>query len=306
MISVWLRFRRWPEPPKELLKLQNLVVILAFGFDRYLELVHPMWHMTHFKKYWIYLMFLFSWLLGFGYNITVNVFINKVQRVKTGTANEDKNERQNLLTHHNLFQVVNETCTRWIWPTSQLQSIMGFAEIIVLFFVPLAIIIFCYGSITCVLSARINNNQQFSSGQQIDPAMNTFQQAKRNTLITFAIVAFCFVLCWSPNQILYLMYNLGYSLDFSSAYFNFTVLMVFLNCTINPFVYLFKYRDFQVALREVINCCLRRNTGHQTNSSTGPENNPVSVVSGKLSAWIVKGDVLYLAYNHTIVNFMYV
>ena len=45
------------------------------------------------------------------------------------------------------------------------------------------------------------------------------------------------------------MYNLGYKANWNDTYSHFTVLMVFLNCTINPFIYLIKYRDYQEALR---------------------------------------------------------
>ena len=33
-------------------------------FSRYLELVHPIWHKTHFKVRWIYISFAFNWILG--------------------------------------------------------------------------------------------------------------------------------------------------------------------------------------------------------------------------------------------------
>ena len=47
------------------------------------------------------------------------------------------------------------------------------------------------------------------------------------------------------------MYNLGFEADWNSTYYQFTVLMVFLNCTINPFIYLAKYRDYQIALMKL-------------------------------------------------------
>ncbi len=240
-------------------------------------------------------MFAFSWMLGCGYNVSVNMFITKVQIHFLYQAWKCEQSLflpsslwPLLCTFWRFFQVVNETCTRWIWPTEKSQSIMGFVQIFIQFFVPLVIIIFCYGSITYELTVRINNDQQFSSGQEATQSANTFQQAKRNTLITFAIVAFCFVICWSQNQILYLMYNLAHSVDFNGTYFNFTVLMVFLNCTINPFIYLLKYRDFQVALKEFCNCCFKRNNGDKADSSASPDPNPISVVSGKLSVWVVQ------------------
>ena len=50
------------------------------------------------------------------------------------------------------------------------------------------------------------------------------------------------------------MYNLGYKADWNSTYFQFTVLMVFLNCTVNPFIYLIKYKDYQTALKKLLGC----------------------------------------------------
>ena len=51
------------------------------------------------------------------------------------------------------------------------------------------------------------------------------------------------------------MYNSGYKVDWNGVYYKFTVLMVFLNSTVNPFIYLVKYKDYQMALRS----CLNRN-----------------------------------------------
>ena len=66
------------------------------------------------------------------------------------------------------------------------------------------------------------------------------------------MIASCFIICWSPNQIYYLLYNPGYDVDLNGTFDKFGVLMVFGNCTITPFIYLLKYRDYQIALRESI------------------------------------------------------
>ena len=81
-----------------------------------------------------------------------------------------------------------------------------------------------------------------------------FQVARRNTVKTFLIISICFVLCWSCSQFNYLLYNLGSNVDFNGTFFKVALLMAFGNCTINPFIYLVKYRDYQIALRELFNC----------------------------------------------------
>lgn len=145
---------------------------------------------------------------------------------------------------------------------------LGFINLTVEFFIPLLVIVCCYASIIYMLSKR-KNHDELSSSQQMNTAANRLQQAKRNTFVTLAIVAGAFVIWWSQTQIIYLMYNLGYSLDFDGTYYNFTVLMVFVNCTINPFIYLVKYRDYQIALKDICSYCMgRRHRGQQDTSTT--------------------------------------
>ena len=79
-----------------------------------------------------------------------------------------------------------------------------------------------------------------------------WQRARRNTIKTLALVALCFVICWSSNQIYYFMFNLGYPEEYSSNFYHFTVLMVFLNCCVNPIIYFFKYQEFQLAARRIL------------------------------------------------------
>ena len=108
----------------------------------------------------------------------------------------------------------------------------------------------------------INNSENVSNSvdndkimsQIMDSGKDKFQLARRNTIKTLLIVGLCFIICWSQNQVRYLMFNCGYELDFNSTYHQFTILMVFLNCTVNPFIYLIKYRDYQEALETFFHC----------------------------------------------------
>ena len=108
---------------------------------------------------------------------------------------------------------------------------------------PLIILIYCYGRIVWVLTRRIDSKLS-SSGSS-----NTFQLARTNTIKTLLTVALCFVICWSNVEIYTAIYYLSNDVEsgsyWNNTYFNFTVFMVFLNCTINPFIYLIKYKEIQ-------------------------------------------------------------
>ena len=135
------------------------------------------------------------------------------------------------------------------WPSLLFSSLFGVFLITIQFIIPFIILIYCYGRIVWILSRRIDSNLQTS-----DMQTEKFLLARKNTIKTFLLVGLCFIICWSNNQVYYLMYNLGYNADWNGIYFQFTVLMVFLNCTVNPFIYLIKYQDYQSALKELFGC----------------------------------------------------
>ena len=135
------------------------------------------------------------------------------------------------------------------WPSLLLSTIFGIVMIVIQFIIPLIILVYCYGRIVWILTRRIDSNLQASNMQT-----EKFLLARKNTIKTFLIIGLCFVICWSNNQVYYLMYNLGYNADWNSTYFQFTVVIVFLNCTVNPFIYLIKYQDYQIALRKLFGC----------------------------------------------------
>ena len=128
------------------------------------------------------------------------------------------------------------------------MSAFGLCLVLIEFLIPLAILIYCYGRIVWVLSRRIDS--QFNSAEN---QTDKFQIARRNTIKTFLLISVCFVVCWSSEQAFYFMFNLGYHSDFNGLFYKVSVVMAFCNCTINPFIYLVKYRDYQIALKEFCN-----------------------------------------------------
>ena len=136
-----------------------------------------------------------------------------------------------------------------------MKTIFGLVLMFIQFFIPVIILIICYGKIVWVLTQRINTDliEDKSSKMAKHDIENTgkdkFELARRNTIKTLLIVGLCFIICWSQNQVRYFMHNCGYEIDFRSTYHQVAVLMVFLNCTVNPFIYLIKNRDYQEACR---------------------------------------------------------
>ncbi len=152
--------------------------------------------------------------------------------------------------------MVGDVCIRWRYPNPTIHKVSRFYFLIVPFVLPLTIMLFCNISIIRMLTKRVEqNNLQASSNSN---NANFFQSAKRNTTITLMIVVLCFIICWIQNKVFFFLPNLGYYPKHNNFYFHFVLFMAFANSTVNPFVYLFKYKDYQKAFLELLKC--KRNT----------------------------------------------
>ena len=160
------------------------------------------------------------------------------------------------------------------------KRLSGIIVLLVHFFIPVFILIFCYGKIVCMLSRRIstkiteihleNQNNSTTNGIKDDADLHKdkFQLARKNTIKTLLIVGCFFFICWCPNNVMYMMYNCGYDIDFNSTYLQSSILMVFFNVTVNPFIYLLQYRDYQIALKTFVCFTTRVRKGKQKQNSS--------------------------------------
>ena len=137
------------------------------------------------------------------------------------------------------------------WPNDSFRRGFGVCVVFTDFLIPAAILIYCYCRILWILRQRITSG--LDSGTS---GSTKFEIAQRNVIRTLLIVVLFFFLCIGYANIFYLVYTLGYKIDWNSWYYTFSVVMVFLNCTVNPFIYLFNYKDFQNALTNLF-CCMR-------------------------------------------------
>jgi len=78
-------------------------------------------------------------------------------------------------------------------------------------------------------------------------------RAKRNVIKTLALVSCGFIICWSGTEVSVYLNDLGLiQLDWSGAFYNFTTVMVFISCCINPVVYCIQYKQFQKGVKYVL------------------------------------------------------
>ena len=76
--------------------------------------------------------------------------------------------------------------------------------------------------------------------------------AGRNAVITSLMVCCGYVACWSINQIFFFINTISHSVDFSTWFYHFTVVLALMSSCINPFIYAAKYREFQTAVKRML------------------------------------------------------
>ncbi len=113
--------------------------------------------------------------------------------------------------------------------------------------------------------------------------LNRWMIARKNTIKTLALVAACFIICWSWNQIYYFMFNLGITLDFSSDFFHFTVIMVSCNPCINPFIYMIQYSKFKMAAKQLFFRKKKEGIGENSSEPGSHNKTGLSIVSKNYS-----------------------
>ena len=111
-----------------------------------------------------------------------------------------------------------------------------------------------------------NDGSTKSNTAEMKSSNQTINQARDNVIKTLALVAFCYILCWSWNQIYYFMFNLGYPVDFSSNFFHFSTVMMLSNSVVNPFIYTFQYASFKQAAKQLFCKCLVKDVESNSHS----------------------------------------
>ena len=239
----------------------NLVCLTV---ERYLQVCHPIWHKTSFNHQQVQLSIVTVWLVG--------PLFNAAYMIPSSV-------------------VIDGQCAIYTrWPSPLSQKLFGLITILIQFLIPLVIMVYCYSYIAVTLHRKIKVDaqsgapgqawEQDSRSSSMAPSQfgDKWHRGRRNTIRTLTIVAACFVACWSWNQILFLLNHLGHQADFTSNFYHFTVIAVFLNSVVNPVVYAFKYQPFQRAAKSLF---CKFIPGHKVSSEV-----TTIQVSSARSTWI--------------------
>ncbi len=129
---------------------------------------------------------------------------------------------------------------------------------------PVGVMLFAYIRISVEMkrgAARVGPApaQHRPDGANAPDMAESLLRARRNTFKMLLIVFITFLICWTPNELIFFMFNVGWlDLEFNEWYYLLSVAMVATNCCANPVIYAFKYRQFRSGLMELGFLCRRR------------------------------------------------
>ncbi|XP_033642272.1 somatostatin receptor type 5-like [Asterias rubens] len=153
------------------------------------------------------------------------------------------------------------------------STIIGTLVVVMQYVIPVAVMLFAYIRISVEMkrgAARVGPApaQHLPGGANAPDMAESLLRARRNTFKMLLIVFITFSICWTPNQIIFLLFNLGFDIPLSGWFYYLSVAMVASNSCVNPMIYAFKYRQFRNGLRQIF--CRQRNQANDMSTiSTG-------------------------------------
>ena len=259
--------------------------LMAISTERYVAIVHPMWHKVSFTKSMAIVIAVFIWIFGVAFEASI---------VIPTTA------------------ILRGVCFNGIvWPSRATARAVAFVQIFVNVVMPIFVHSFCYTRIlfelrkrttTVTPEERSTTNTQSqktrrtnaipttkggvsynvslpsssntnvptipkssasigqpsrSSDKQHNPLETQNEKAKRNVAKTLAIVTACYFICWMPNKICLIMFLTGAMSTFPTLC-SLTIIPIIINCCINPIIYIGKYDAFKTGLSLLLRALIGR------------------------------------------------
>ncbi|XP_022109050.1 beta-1 adrenergic receptor-like [Acanthaster planci] len=212
--------------------------LLAVTMERYFAIVHPFRYQAAFVRYprvKVGAVIVTCWLVG----AAIKPYLMTIFEIREGSCRSLSGSKA-----------------------------VGILTAFLQYILPVGVMFFAYIRISVELkrgAARVGPpppgaaapaTEAASPAEPVPPDMGmreSLLKARRNIFKTLLTVFITFLVCWTPNQVIFLSYNLGLlDLNFKEWYYLLSVAMVAANCCVNPFIYVAKYRHFRNGLRQML------------------------------------------------------
>ncbi len=250
----------------------SIITLTVLSVERYIAIAYP----THYKRIFTraktITILACIWLFGFAFN---------------------------TFGYYETF-VINGQCTHVI-PNIEFQMFLGIAVFLVEYVIPMSIML-----VTNIRAIQLLRKQAMSfGGNSKNGSAFTLLQARRRVVYMLLIVIITFIICWSPDQIAFLGFNLGlipFEFAFGHVYRAF-IALAFANSCFNPAIYIITNKNFRIAFYHLLPSRRRRssnNNDNYTNTLFETPNDPAN--SGRDNFGAIGDDKKTLSTVSTVVS----
>ena len=191
--------------------------LVAIAIERYLAIIHPIWYHQTFTKKHALILATTAWLIA------------PIMKTILGA-------RQNVLRDGQCVAVS---------PPIQ-QAILGVFTFLWDYFIPLAIMAFAFIRI----GIRLNQMKTPASESNNNEIREKIMKRRNVTKSMFTVFAL-YVICWSPEQITFLQFNLGGELEFGGVWHSIALILATSNSAVNPFVYALRFKQYKEGVKSL-------------------------------------------------------
>ncbi|XP_071494675.1 neuropeptide FF receptor 1-like [Diadema antillarum] len=226
--------------------------LAALSIERFVAVVHPLWYSAYFKQKTKYVLAMMSWFAAPAMEVVLIVTFHKYTHGEC------------ILTGADIRPIVGTLVFVWEFLVPMAIMTYSFSRIALKFrHINRATAVFPAGP-TSVHETCDQPSLCEQKGDRLDapgtaaafpgpssssrpaaanaPAPTGGYIRRRNITFTLFIFFFSYVICWIPNQTMYLLINFGFAPNYyGSVSHSLTVVLATLNICINPLVYLLRY-----------------------------------------------------------------
>jgi hypothetical protein len=208
----------------------NIVVITV---ERYIKVVHSIWHKNNFKRWMVYFGCAFSWASGFFGNLFPFIFATYVSDGQCMPVMQ--------------------------FPSQSAQMAYIWFTYLYYFQLPLVMFVICYARIFQVIRRQNRIFQQTpkdttavtssssSAAAAATAANRKSWRSQVNAVKTMSFITVFFAVSWLPNYVYFVVQATTNSTPIWSLWYA-TVLVALFNVCANPFIYIVSYDDIRVSL----------------------------------------------------------
>jgi len=206
----------------------SVVNLMSVTIERYLKVVRPKWSKKLLRKWVIYLVIAFSWIVSILYNMTL-VFSTS--------------------------GVIGGVCYTGAFWKSRLAATLHTVWYFVSFFVVVIFVFFlCYWRILVVIRRQASVMAGHSGTAGSSAVQTQSHHIQSNVIKTMILVSAFYVIAWMPIRIYYMILLLNSNTQFIESVYYAVTFIAFLYICANPFIYATKFNPVKRILVGFIPC----------------------------------------------------